>query len=169
MNGWQLCARAMQEPGLRIKHSDWDDYYIYFDGLGWVDRDNKNFGPSFNSNGWQLYQEPAKEAEKSEAPYGNCPKCGSHFIARDRRPNGNTECWVCGFETTSKHWDELAKEPKTVTMWQPVCQYQSQSGHKSGWFTNGWLGEEKGKYEPSNPEMIVVGWIRHTVELEVGE
>lgn len=34
-----------------------------------------------------------------------CPKCGCHNVARERRPNGYTECPGCGHKVLSAEWD----------------------------------------------------------------
>lgn len=36
-----------------------------------------------------------------------CPVCGSHQTSRERRPNGDSTCLVCGFHTSSEMWDKL--------------------------------------------------------------
>lgn len=36
----------------------------------------------------------------------SCRKCGSSKSARERRPNGYTECLDCGFKVSSKEWDD---------------------------------------------------------------
>ena len=45
------------------------------------------------------------EGEKPVFQVPGCPNCRSRNFARERSPNGNTECLDCRFKTTSKEWD----------------------------------------------------------------
>lgn len=153
MSRWPLVKEAMNEA---IKITCWDDprvWIVYSKINGkWYDQDGKHFEPSFAWRGWRRWEPRVEQL--------TCPKCGSPYVSRERRPYGNTECRGCGFETTSKHWDELAKKPKTVTMWQPVVK-------RKGIVTNHIYYaayEDKIEFDAGLGEQVL-GWIRHEVEL----
>jgi len=61
-SNWPLAAKAMMNPGLKIRCEEWDEgeFVFYKNGI-WFDEHDSPEDQSFRTGSWQEYKEPKPE------------------------------------------------------------------------------------------------------------
>jgi ssDNA-binding Zn-finger/Zn-ribbon topoisomerase 1 len=145
-SNWEICRWAMEKCDhmqRRITCRGLDaGFYIYFSWGrgGWFDRNDLSYFPDFNRGRWLKW-------ESKQEPEYKCEDCRDrgHFIIKSYDQEIKLNCPMCS--------KQEKQEPKTVTMWQPVCE---------DLYSTRWLYKSKSAFRSVS---AVIGWIKHEVEL----